>query len=858
MSRDGEPLAQVRVTITGSSLQGVRSTETDPQGFFQVLVLPVGMYTVRLSRIGFRPIAIDSVPVRIDRTTNLGLVSVEPEAFTLDEVTVSASQLSMDPASTTIGANIEAASYDALPVGRDYRSVVAFLPHANTSYYQRDPVNIGGATGLENAYFIDGVDVTTPHLSGNLAVTGFVLPYNFVRAIDVKEGGYDARYGRAIGGTINAVTYSGGNTFEGDVFGFFTNGALTGAPRVGLKDVRSDNLTSYDLGARVGGPILRDRLWYSLAYNPQVESANHAVPGLGDFPDRLRQQVFAGKLTWRVSPVTGVEFLLFGDRSLHYEVTDALLAGPPAVSTVLNPDPYLVSSRSGHTSASLRLTRQLGAHGVLEASVVRATRFEDEGAETPRGSEAPVFDYVTSTLSGGLFGQESPRDARISVVLRGTLELGAHSVVAGAEYGDNRFSNTQVNHQVIRTPASWEKDSTTAALTVHNRVPTIYAEDAWHVTSRLAVNAGLRWEGEYLYGSAGLAQTFPDEWQPRVGVSYQVGRLGTQRVFASFGIYYEQESLDLAAQFYAPFSEVLSYYSSDPSLPPTRPDSVRTLSTNPSQYPNIPGLQVEHHREWSVGYERLIAASWRVTTRVLRRDLLSAFGYGIDAADARYYVLGVPGQGALSFLPTFRRSYTALELSAEWAGARGRQASLSYVLSRTYGNYPGLYGSDYGTEWPGGLAGLQIPDERKNGTGLLPNDRTHVLKLFGAYPLPFGVTAGTFFTCQSGTPLNELGVNPTYLRFVFLVPRGSAGRTPSIWDLNFRFVRRFQVVRGVAARATLDWLHVGNPRRPVWLEQDHYVSEDANGNPISVNATYGHVLSYQPPTQARLGVEFTF
>jgi hypothetical protein len=53
-------------------------------------------------------------------------------------------------------------------------------------------------------------------------------------------------------------------------------------------------------------------------------------------------------------------------------------------------------------------------------------------------------------------------------------------------------------------------------------------------------------------------------------------------------------------------------------------------------------------------------------------------------------------------------------------------------------------------------------------------------------------------------------------------------------------------------------LHIGSPRRAVWLDQLHYTSEDASGNPTSPNPTYGQVLSYQPPTQARLGVELTF
>ena len=859
LSPQAEPVAEVRVTIAGPSLQGIRTTQTDPQGFFQVLVLPAGSYTVRLARIGFRPVVIDSVPVRIGATTNLGLVTLEPRALELGELVVSAPRFSIDPAGTTVGANVDATTYDALPVGRDYRSVIAFLPHANTSYFPGDPVNIGGATGLENAYFIDGVNVTSPHLGdvGTRPVSDFVLPYNFVRTIEVKEGGYDARFGRAIGGTVNAVTYSGGNAFEGSAFAFFTGDALTGEPRIGLSDERRSGFTNYDVGARVGGPVVRDRLWFSAAYNPQVETADRALPGFSGFRDRLRRQVFAGKLAWRAAPSTSVELLLFGDRATHHEVSASFFAF--GVASVENPDPYLWFTREGHTSASGRITHQLGTHALLEVSVARATSFRTQGAETARGDSEPLyFDFLTGTLAGGVEGKESPRDARTSAALRGTLELATHSLVAGAEYEDNRFSDVSYFNQVLRRDAStWSQESSLVRGTVHNRVPTLYVEDTWRIGPRLTVNGGLRWSGEYLIGSAGVAQTFPNEWQPRFGAVVQIGRLGSQRVFGSWGIFYQQQPLNFAFGFYVPYPDFNTYFSSDPRLPGVTPDSVRNFSTDPSQYPNIPGLKLEHHREMTLGYERLLGPSVKITARGIRRDLLSAFGFGLDAANPLYFVVGVPGQGALSFLPKFRRTYTALELSGEWAAPRGIEARCSYVLSRSSGNYTGFYASDYGTAAPDFLGGLQTPGQGKNSTGLLPNDRTHVLKLSGAYPFSFGLMAGAFLTWQSGTPLSDFGLN-SYTRVTFLVPRGAAGRTPAIADLNLRLAYPFRLGHGVSARTTLDWLHVGSPRRAVWLDQVHYTSEDENGNPTNPNSTYGQVLSYQPPTQARLGVEFTF
>ncbi|PYO86580.1 MAG: hypothetical protein DMD66_13245, partial [Gemmatimonadetes bacterium] len=139
----------------------------------------------------------------------------------------------------------------------------------------------------------------------------------------------------------------------------------------------------------------------------------------------------------------------------------------------------------------------------------------------------------------------------------------------------------------------------------------------------------------------------------------QLGRLGTQRVFGSWGIFYQQQPLDFAFGFYVPYPEFNKFFSSDPRVTGTTPDSVRNISTDPSQYPNIPGLKVEHHREVTLGYERLVGSNLKLTARGVRRDLLSAFGNGLDTANALYFVVGVPGQGALSFLPKFRRTYTA-------------------------------------------------------------------------------------------------------------------------------------------------------------------------------------------------------
>jgi hypothetical protein len=95
---------------------------------------------------------------------------------------------------------------------------------------------------------------------------------------------------------------------------------------------------------------------------------------------------------------------------------------------------------------------------------------------------------------------------------------------------------------------------------------------------------------------------------------------------------------------------------------------------------------------------------------------------------------------------------------------------------------------------------------------------------------------------------------------VFLRPRGTAGRTPSIWDLSFRLTYGFNRFIGsnVNSKLILDAFHLFSQREAVNIEQKHYFAVDANGNQVSVNPNYLRPLLYQPPTTVRLGLEVGF
>lgn len=870
VSSQGEPLEAAAVTVSGPFLQGRRGTTTDARGHFQFWGLPPGEYELRLARIGHQPVVIQRVAVELGRTTGLEAVAMTAQSVELQPIVVTANAISIDPVHTTVGGTLDAADYASLPVDRDYKSLLRVLAHANEST-RGDPVNVAGSTGLENQYYIDGVNVTDTRN----AARATSLPYNFVRAVEVKTGGYEAMYGRALGAVVNAVTYSGTNEFEANVFGFVQPSALSLSPRL-APVITESGAVSYDAGVRVSGPVVRDRLWYSAALNPRVDEATKEFyirgffyppqVGLSDkkvqYADRTTALRFAGKLTWRASAIAGLELSVFGDPTTR-EAVDPLRSG---YTSVRNADALLNRQTTGGVIGSLRATVTPSPSVLLEASVSRQwDRYSVEGATSFGRSAEAFLDDVTQSVSGGYGYAQHDDRRRTSLMARGTFTLGGHTVVAGAEYEDalvaSENSNTGIGVIARLNTASYLADFQAYTGRFHNRSPAAYLQDSWRLTDRLTLNAGLRWSGQFFTGGSGrVVQRIPDEWQPRAGFIWQLGRLGEQRFFGSYGRVYETLPNNLAVIWFVDYPWFRRHYSSDPRRPGVVPDSVQDWSTTEAQTAvNVPGLHGDNFDEFTLGYERLLGAGTRLTVRGMYRHLRSTYQWGMDFSRTPYWALGTPGQGAFDFLPAPRRDYTALEIGAEgaWRGVRYRA---SYVLSRTWGNYPGLYSSDQGYANPGMNGALLFPEQARNSTGLLPNDRTHVVKVSAAYTFGFGLEAGAFLSAESGSPINEFAAgrsNGTY-EPTFQVPRGSAGRTAALWNVDLRLAYALPLRHGPRSRVVLDVLHVGNPRRATRVDEMHYTTLDQNGNPASPNQQYKQPVAYQAPMAARVGVEITF
>jgi len=851
----GQPLAEVNISATGPNLQGVRGGVNDKLGYFRILALPVGPYTVKISRLGYQPVTYENVLIRLGKTTTLVEVRLQAKTLEMPEVVVSGAKPLIDPASTATGANLAADKYEILPLQRNYRSITTLLPQANTSFLG-DEANFSGATGLENKYFIDGVDVTDPYRG----MTGTNLPYNFVKEIEVRTGGYEAEYRSALGGVVNVITYAGGNDLRGQAFGFFANNRFAGDPRQGALEPGKGDFVQYDIGLSLGGPFIRDKVWFFAAYNPTVEREEVEIPGTGFYNDKNTTHIFAGKITWRATEKNNLIMTIMGDPSNREAVGETYGSfGTPSVFA--NPDPYLAELRTGGINLLLNGNHVLSNWGLIETSLARMTRKDQYLPAIARGrNETTIIDRQTGLWSGGYPSRVDNLSVQSTAAIKGMLIFGKHIFKTGFEYKDNRLDDNRRSSVISRFgAASYLHFLLSINGTVHNRIPSLFVQDSWRISDRLRLNAGLRWDGQFLVGSDGkVAQKITDQYQPRIGFVFQPGEIGSQKISGSFGRFYQKLSTYLSSTFQIE-GRIFDFinYDHDPRIDPSGGD---TLGLVGAIQPEAKNLQGQHYDEFTLGYERQAGRNFKIGARGVYRTLRQAIEDGfVPAIDDFHY--GNPGKGELSIYPRVKREYAALELIAEKSGDGKFNFLSSYVLSRNYGNYPGLFNSDFNYPFPNANGSFDMVEMLINGAGLLPNDRTHVFKFSGSYCLNWGLTFGTSLSWQSGTPLSELGGTSAGRPFFgFVRQRGTAGRTPSIWDLNLRLV--YNLSRDGRAsfkpRLILDAFHLGSRRTPVNFEQIHYFNLDANGKQKDPNPIYGRATRYQPPMAVRLGLEVGF
>jgi hypothetical protein len=863
----GAPIPGANIAVASDVLQGMRGGVSDAMGHYRLLALPPGEYVVNISHVTSHPVRFDNIRVYLGRATSLGRVALRERLIELQGIEVTEKLPLIDPRSTMAGVNLPDLKFKSLPIDRNYLSLLQLAPQASPSFYG-DGANVSGATGLENRYFINGVDVTDAYRG----ISATQLPYNFVREVEVRSGAYEAEYQSALGGVVNVVTYSGGNQTHGEVFGFFTNNRFAGNPRMAAGQPALGVFTQYDMGLSIGGPIVPDRLWYFAAYNPQRQIEDVPVIGQSNQTDLSTMHAFAAKLSWAPDESNLVTLSVMGDPTLRRGVGVWAMSGAMYPGKVVDLNSWLSDIEMGGTSLALSGTHIVTSNLLLESALSLVTRKDEYN---PVGYSEPyqyldVGDSVYGYAYGGTFPRSYERTTILQASIHGTLTLERHSVKAGIEFSNALYHSDDVWHWLVRLPdASYLVQLRDFAGAVSTRNPSVFIQDSWRIAECLTVNGGLRWDPQFMYASDNtLGQKILGTLAPRFGIVYQPGHLGLDRLLASAGRFYQPLNLCLTSTYHNRGVQTYDiWYPRDPRV------DTSGMAPPPAGYVvtpfgNVRDLKGQYYDEVTLGYEREIGTGMKAGVRLMYRRLGEAIEDGYSSTAGRF-VYGNPGSGLLAEFPQATREYKALELSLERSDPSGLTFQLSYVLSRNYGNYEGLADASYfpftvGLErWPNVSLAFTYPSMMANAIGLLPDDRTHALKFFCSYPMAFGLTIGASGFWTSGTPVSELGVGlPNEGYPIFLRPRGTLGigRTPAVWDLSLRceYDVSGPVFMSLHPRFILDVFHVFSQKKPVVVDYTHYLGSDWDGNQIGLNPNYLTPLRYQPPMSMRLGLEVNF
>jgi outer membrane receptor protein involved in Fe transport len=255
-------------TVTAiNELTGLeRTTTSDSGGRFNIPRLPVGNYRVEVKVDGFRPFA--TAPFRLN-VENIRQVTAVMALGALEEgITVTGQAAVVETVGGTLGEIVDERRIQELPLnGRNPLQLQVLLPGVvqavgnagSTAMWQMGGFSVNGLRGISNNYMLDSGD-NNDVLGGTAAI---VPNPDALEEFTVQTSNFSAEYGRNMGAVINAVTKSGTNRLHGSAYEFARHDAMDAKQ---FFAVEKGTLRRSQYGGTLGGPIVRDRMFYFGAF----------------------------------------------------------------------------------------------------------------------------------------------------------------------------------------------------------------------------------------------------------------------------------------------------------------------------------------------------------------------------------------------------------------------------------------------------------------------------------------------------------------------------------------------------------------------------------------------------------------
>ena len=551
---DGKAVSGAVVTATNAATGQTRTATSSGSGTFAIVELEPGSHDVTIEGSGFKR-ATASIEVAVGRDTSLD-VTLEVGGVN-ESVTVEAGTPLLNATTTETGGTLSQKALTELPLnGRDFQDLLGLFPG-----FQRQPgggfgsTNVNGQRATSSSFQVDGIS-NNDNYSGTVAQgqegvfvkTGGFLPVDAIQEFTVSANP-SAQYGQKAGGHVNVALKSGSNEFHGTLYEFFRNDVVDARAFFNEADQPQNPLRFNQFGFTIGGPIVKDKLFFFGNYEGQrvrqAESYIVFTPGLNSILDALPDGGIDA-LSARILPLFPA-----GDDN------DQAIVSIPSFSDIDNviyKMDWVVNERNtingryllGNTDQtevdSFYLRPEYAANNdqrsqlvglawtsSLRPAIVNEVRFGYTRlyqAITPVDGDVNPADigFVTGvtdptrfgfpriritgydTLGGRLTNLISDPSETYTIVDNVSLTLGRHNVKFGGEYRYDRALNTRdiaargefrfrslgdfLEGRVDR--ASILTGSTTRDIRQNN--VSFYVQDDFKLTPNLTVNAGLRWE----------------------------------------------------------------------------------------------------------------------------------------------------------------------------------------------------------------------------------------------------------------------------------------------------------------------------------------------------------------------------
>jgi hypothetical protein len=614
-------LPGVKVSAQSPALMGEIWSVTDDNGYYRLVNLPPGTYTITAELEGYKSIKRTDIVVQVGQTYTVPLVT---EMSALKEVvTVIGTPPLVDLQSNKMTSVVSNELLKNLPLSRDIAKMSAFIPGVVDDILQPYEGAVHGGNTGGTAYEIDGVNGQSPTHGGVQNTPQF----ESVEEIEITTGGLSAAVGATSGSFVSVLTKSGGNEFHGQAQFYYTakglNQMLYSDDELGAFGLTKPDFAKYDWSGSgsLGGPIIKDRLWfygtleyakneYALsflpfsvggvsyeAYSNPAKTLKPFIKLTGQINKDMRAFIMYNRSTTKNLANTGVNIAY--DATLDSDYT--LDAATAELSWTLGANSY-VNIRGGFSGSY----RETVAHSDVRDQVSNIDDYNGRQWGNVPGDE----QYTTrnNPLGGSV---------RLTHFLDNVLG-GNHEIGAGIEYmyQFDRLPVTRGNAQIHywydgdpygnmargRDRSVWGDSTIRFGVLPYNKGDATkdlrgyrvsgYLQDAWTINNRLTINIGARydhyWGGFGGGGSKGLAsdtlayqigEGLVDDLgynpyaefevtaikkamdfttiSPRIGVSYDLFGDGKTAVKASYGRYYEAMPV---MWFHRVQSDIQAYY----------------------------------------------------------------------------------------------------------------------------------------------------------------------------------------------------------------------------------------------------------------------------------------------------------